>query len=302
MRIAITGSTGFIGSRLVRALLSEGHEVLRLVRSAKGTAEPEIAFRPEDDLADRNALGELDAVVNLAGENIAGFWTASKREAIRRSRGRGTSFLAEVLASLPHRPKVLVSASAIGYYGDRGDETLTESSAAGTGFLATVCQEWEAATRPAEEAGIRVATLRIGGVLDPSGAMLGKMRTPFLLGLGGRFGDGRQYLSWITLDDLIEVIKLALRRDSLSGPVNAVSPQPVTNADFTRTLANVLRRPAMLPAPRPILELLLGDMAREVLLASQRVAPRVLTEHEFHFRDPQLEGALNRLLREKRLS
>lgn len=296
MRIAVTGSTGFIGSRLVRSLLSEGHEVLRLVRGAKGTAEPEAVFRPEDDLVDRKALGEVDAVVNLAGESIAGFWTESKREAIRRSRGKGTMFLSEVLASLPRRPGVLVSASAIGYYGDRGDEVLTESSAPGTGFLATVCQEWEAATSAAEEAGIRVVRLRIGGVLDPSGAMLQKMRTPFLLGLGGPFGNGRQYLSWITLDDLVEVIKLALRRETLSGPVNAVSPNPVTNAVFTKTLAKALRRPAILPAPRPVLGAVLGDMAREVLLASQRVAPRVLTENEFHYRDPDLEGALNRLL------
>jgi uncharacterized protein (TIGR01777 family) len=296
MRIAVTGSTGFIGSRLVRALVADGHEVVRLVRGPKGTGEPEIVFRPEDDVIDRNALAGVDAVVNLAGENIAGLWTASKRQAIRRSRVKGTSFLAEVLASLPNPPKVLVSASAIGYYGDRGDEILNESSAPGTGFLATVCQEWETATQAAEEAGIRVVKLRIGGVLDPSGAMLGKMRIPFLLGLGGRFGDGRQYLSWITLDDLVEVIKLALRRDALSGPVNAVSPDPVTNAEFTRALAKALRRPALLPAPRPVLEMLFGDMAREVLLASQRVAPRVLTEHEFHYRDAQLGQALNRLL------
>lgn len=297
MRIAVSGSTGFIGSELVAALKEDGHEVLRLVRRPRGTAETEVRWSPEDDYVDRGMLDGSDVVVHLAGESIVGRWTDAKRESIRRSRVEGTSFLAHVLASLAHPPRVFLSASAVGYYGNRGDEMLTEDSPPGGDFLAGVCRDWETATEAAAARGVRVVNLRFGAVLDPGGGVLKTLSTPFKLGLGGRLGSGRQYMSWITRDDTVEAIKLALRRESLAGPVNVVSPNPVTNAEFTRTLARVLSRPALLPMPERVLTTLMGDMAREMLLASQRVNPRKLTQHEFHYRDPQLEGALRRLLR-----
>lgn len=296
MRIAISGSTGFIGSRLASSLRQDGHEILRLVRRPGGGREPEVRWNPDDDLIDRQALAGLDAVVHLAGENIVGRWTDRKRAAIRRSRVKGTAFLAEVLASLERPPRVFATASAIGIYGDRGDEILTEDSALGDDFLASVCREWEGAAAPAAENGIRVVNLRFGLVLDPSGGVLEKMLPAFRLGLGGRIGDGSQYVSWISLDDAVEAVKLALRRESLGGPVNVVSPNPVTNAQFTRILARVLSRPALLPLPKRVLLALLGDMAREMLLASQRVSPRNLNRHEFRYRDSDLEPALRRLL------
>jgi uncharacterized protein (TIGR01777 family) len=297
MRIAVSGSTGFIGSCLVDSLRKDGHEILRLVRRPKGTDEPEVAFNPEDDLVDRQALQNLDAVVHLAGESIAGLWTESKKQAIRRSRSKGTRFLAEVLASLPQPPSVFASASATGFYGDRGDELLTEDSEPGTGFLASVCREWEEATRPALDAGIRVVNLRFGVVLDPAGGILKTMLPPFRLGLGGRLGNGNQYMSWISREDAIEAVKLTLRREDISGPVNVVSPNPLTNKEFTKTLAQALSRPALLPMPKAILETALGDMAREMLLAGQRVSPRKLAEHEFHYRDPQIQSVFERLHR-----
>lgn len=296
MRVLVSGSTGFIGTRVVTALQEEGHEVMRLVRRKRGTAEPEVLWAPDDDVMEVERLDGVEAVVHLSGETIASRWNARKKREIRRSRVKTTAFLADVLANMTRPPRVLVSASAIGVYGNRGDELLSEDSAPGSGFLAHVCAEWEAATGAAESAGIRVVNLRIGMVLDPRGGALKLMLPAFRLGLGGRLGDGSQYVSWISADDLVGIILHALRNDGLTGPVNAVSPNPVTNAEFTRALAHALRRPALLPVPAVALRLVLGEMADETLLASARVNPRKLTAAEYRFKDPVLEGALSRML------
>jgi uncharacterized protein (TIGR01777 family) len=235
--------------------------------------------------------------VHLAGENIAsGRWTAARRAAIRESRVTGTRLLAEGIGRLSRPPATLVCASAVGYYGDRGDERLTESSGAGRGFLAEVCQAWEAAAAPAAAAGVRVAHLRFGVILAASGGALARMLLPFRLGVGGRLGSGRQWMSWITLEDAVHVVRHVLERDACRGPVNAVAPHPVRNADFTRELAGALRRPALLPTPALALRIVLGDMARELLLASQRVEPAVLAGTGYRFRHPQIGPALRSVL------
>ena len=237
------------------------------------------------------------AVVHLAGENIAaGRWTPARKAEIRRSRVDGTRNLCEVLARLPHPPKVLVSASAIGLYGDRGAEILTEESAAGTGFLAEVCREWEAAAAPAARVGIRVVNLRFGMVLSPTGGALKKMLLPFKLGMGGRIGSGEQFTSWIALDDVIGAIHHVLCEESVRGAVNAVAPEPASNADFTRTLARVLRRPTLLPLPAFAARLALGEMADALLLGGARVMPARLQASGYRFRFPDLESALRHLL------
>jgi uncharacterized protein (TIGR01777 family) len=240
------------------------------------------------------------AVVHLAGESIAGGrWTAERKKKIVESRLVGTQNLAESIAKVTRRPAVLVSASAIGYYGDRGDEVLTESSSSGSGFLAQVASGWEAATEPAARAGVRVVAPRIGVVLAGQGGALPKMALPFRFGLGGRVGSGKQWMSWITLDDLVRLLVYAVTNELIRGPVNAVSPQSVTNAEFTRTLARVLHRPAIFPAPAFAVRLVLGEMADELLLASQRVEPKVAMESGFRFQYPQLETALGHALTEQ---
>lgn len=290
--VAISGASGLVGAALGAFLTAGGHRVSRLVRG-EPRGEDEIGWDPRDDSIEAEKLEGVDALVHLAGENIAGGrWSAGRKRRIRESRVRGTRLLAATLASLSRRPAVLVSASALGYYGDRGDETLDESSAPGAGFLAQVCREWEAATEPAERAGIRVVRLRIGLVLSAAGGALGTMLPLFRAGLGGRLGDGRQFISWIAHDDLIGVIHHALIDDSLRGPVNAVAPQPVRNAEFTRTLGRVLRRPTVLPAPAAALRLALGEMANELLLSSTRLAPRALAAAGFEPRFSRLEPAL----------
>jgi uncharacterized protein (TIGR01777 family) len=239
----------------------------------------------------------MEAVVHLAGENIAsGRWTAARKARIRSSRVMGTRTLCETLARLSQPPKVLVSASAIGYYGDRGAEPLWENSAFGTGFLAEVCRAWEEATQPAVQKGIRVVLLRIGIVLSPAGGALAKMLIPFQLGLGGVIGSGNQYMSWIALDDVAGVIAHALVTDTLQGPVNAVAPYPVTNREFTKTLGRVLRRPTVFPLPGFAARLAFGEMADALLLASTRVEPKRLLATQYVFRYPELEDALRHLL------
>jgi uncharacterized protein (TIGR01777 family) len=236
-------------------------------------------------------------VVHLAGENIAaGRWTPARKAEIRRSRVEGTRRLCEALAHLPHPPKVLVSASAVGVYGDRGTEILTEESARGTGFLAEVCQEWEMATEPASQGGIRVVNLRFGMILSPAGGALRKMLLPFRLGAGGRVGSGDQFVSWVALDDAIGIVYQALCEETVRGPVNAVAPGPVTNAKFARTLARVLRRPALVPLPAFAARLVFGEMADALLLAGARVMPARLQASGYRFRFPELEGALRHLL------
>lgn len=296
MKILISGASGLIGSTLARSSTESGHEVIRLVRSPPGPGQAAIAWDPAAEQLDAAALEGFDAVVHLAGENIAGGrWTRGKKERIRDSRVRGTRLLSRTLARLSSPPGVFASASAIGYYGDRGDKELDEASPAGSGFLAEVCRDWEAATRPAAEAGIRVARLRLGVVLAAGGGALAGMLPPFRWGLGGRLGSGRQYMSWITLDDVTGAIDHVVHSHALEGPINLVAPQPVTNRQFTATLGRVLHRPTLLPAPALVLRLMLGEMADALLLASARVVPRRLLDSGYRFHDPELPGALRRM-------
>jgi uncharacterized protein (TIGR01777 family) len=296
MHVVVSGSRGLVGSALVPFLTTGGHRVTRLVRGMAAGPD-ETAWDPARGLVDASRLDGVDAVVHLAGENIAaGRWTPARKAEIRRSRVDGTRNLCEVLARLPRPPKVLASASAIGFYGDRGAETLTEESAPGTGFLTDVCREWEAATEPASRAGIRVVNLRFGMVLSPRGGALQKLLLPFRLGMGGRLGDGRQFTSWIALDDAIGAIHHALCEESVRGPVNAVAPEPVSNAEFTRTLARVLRRPTLLPVPAFAARLAFGEMADALLLAGARALPARLQASGYRFRFPDLESALRHLL------
>lgn len=301
MKVLVSGSTGLIGSALVSFLASGGHEVTRLVRSTPKPGVGEVHWDPVTGGVDATGLAGLDAVVHLAGENIAaGRWTVVKKSKIRTSRVRGTRLLSESLARLDQPPKVMVCASAIGYYGDRGGEVLREESPPGSGFLAEVCREWEAAAAPAAQRGIRVVNLRIGVVLSPAGGALGKMLFPFRLGFGGIIGTGKQYMSWIALDDLVAVIAHALTTEVLQGPVNAVAPNPVINLEFTRTLGRVLARPTLFPMPTFAVRLVFGEMGDELLLASTRVQPTRLLASGYEFRYPQLEGALRHMLGKKK--
>lgn len=290
--IAITGSSGLIGTRLRHALGRAGHDVRRVVRSRSDRGEHDIYWSPRDGEIDVERLEGVDAVVHLAGENVFGRWNDAKKERIMESRRQGTSLLAEALADLDEPPATLLSASAIGYYGPRGDEWVDESSDRGEGFLADVCEAWEAAADPAREAGIRTMHYRIGLVLSQDGGALGMMSTPFKLGLGGRIGSGRQYMSWIHISDLIASMQFGLFETELEGPVNAVAPNPVTNETFTETLGEVLSRPTILPVPEFAARLAFGDMADETLLVGQRVEPRVLQEAGFEWQFSQLEEAL----------
>lgn len=296
MRILVTGSSGMVGSALIPMLTAGGHKVSRLVRR-KPVEEGEIAWDPVSGIIDRDQLEGLDAVVHLAGDNIGqGRWTDEKKQSIRNSRIKTTRLLSHALSSLNSPPRVLVSASAIGYYGDRDSEILREESAPGKGFLADVCKEWEAATLPASEAGIRVVNLRIGIVLAPQGGALKKMLLPFQMGIGGQIGSGRQYMSWIALDDLLGAIYHSIMTEELSGSVNAVSPNPVTNREFTDTLASILKKPALLPVPRFALKLALGEMAEETVLSSARVHPSKLLSTDYRFRLADLRQALEHYL------
>jgi uncharacterized protein (TIGR01777 family) len=293
MIVAITGSTGLVGTALVHALEGEGHFVRRMVRRAVRDGDHEIHWDLAAGTMDAAELSGVDAVVHLAGENIAAHrWNNSFKSKVRDSRIRGTGLVCQTLAGLASKPAVLISASATGYYGNRGDEAVDESSPAGRGFLAEVCQQWEAETQPARDADIRVVNLRIGVVLSRGGGALAQMLTPFKLGLGGVLGSGRQYFSWITLDDLVRAIQFALSAAALAGPVNAVAPEPVTNREFTKTLGRVLSRPTVFPMPAVAARLAFGEMADEMLLGGVRVVPRALASAGFTFRYPQLEQAL----------
>jgi uncharacterized protein (TIGR01777 family) len=297
MHVLVTGSTGLVGSALVPFLTTGGHQVTRLVRSTPRSGADEVQWDPARGSVATPGLEGADAVVHLAGENIAsGRWTDEKKARIRDSRVRGTRVLCEALAELAEPPKVLVSASAIGYYGDRGDRVLREDSPPGDDFLAEVCRGWEDATQPARQRGIRVVNLRLGMVLSPAGGALGKMLMPFKLGLGGIIGSGEQYMSWIALDDVIGAIYHALITEGLQGPVNAVAPQPVTNREFTRTLGRVLGRPTLFPLPAFVARTVFGEMADALLLASTRVDAARLRETDYAFRFAELESALRHLL------
>ena len=298
MKVLVSGSSGLVGSALVPILASGGHQVVRLVRSQPAPGAFEVRWDPEAGDIDAAGLKGVDAAVHLAGESIAaGRWTAARKVRILESRVRGTRLLAESLAGLEERPKVLVSASAVGYYGDRGEKALTEESGSGSAFfLSNVCRQWEAATEPAAAAGIRVANLRFGVMLASAGGALPRLLTPFRLGVGGRLGSGRQFMPWIALDDVVGAILHVLTTETLRGPVNAVAPQAVTNREFTKTLGRVLGRPTLFPMPAFAARLAFGQMADELLLASQRVEPAKLLASGYRFRFPELEGALGHLL------
>jgi uncharacterized protein (TIGR01777 family) len=298
MRVALTGSTGLVGSEVVTVLSTAGHEVVRFVRRVPAPGEKAVRWDPAKREVDAAGLEGFDAVLHLAGENVgAGRWTAARKAAIRDSRVNGTRFLCDTLAGLARPPKTLVCASAIGIYGDRGEEPLTEESPPGTGFLAEVCREWEAASAPAARKGIRVVALRFGVVLSPKGGALARMLPLFRAGLGGVIGGGRQYVSWVALDDLPLILLHAVQRGDLIGPVNAVAPRPATNREFTEALGKALSRPTPLPVPAFALRLAVGrEMANALLLASARVLPKRLEETGYKFRFPELGGALRHLL------
>jgi len=300
MNILISGSTGLVGSELVPFLGAKGHTVTRLTRSKSGTESQlgvaQTFWNPNSKKIDASCVEGHDTVVHLAGENIAGIWTEEKKNKIRKSRVDGTGLLSKSIAALSKPPKVFVSASAIGFYGNRGEEILTEESDHGGGFLAEVCREWEAAAKPAVEKGIRVVYLRIGLVLTPKGGALKTMLIPFRMGLGGTIGSGKQFFSWVAIDDVIGAIYHAIISENLNGPVNVVAPNPVRNNQFTKTLGQVLYRPTLLPVPAFALRLLAGEMADEMLLASTRVEPQKLLTSGYKFSYPELEGALRHLL------
>jgi uncharacterized protein (TIGR01777 family) len=298
MKVIVSGSSGLVGSALVRELSAGGDIVTRLQRSVPKEKEGKaVHWDPVNGTVDIAGLEGQDAVVHLAGENIAGApWSPERKKTIRDSRIVGTRFLCESLLRLERPPDTLVCASATGYYGDRGEEVLREESGAGKGFLAEVCRDWEEATEEAARKGMRVVNLRIGMVLSAEGGALAKMVPTFRAGAGGRIGNGRQYMSWIALPDLVDAIRHAIATDSLRGPVNAVSPHPVTNREFTKTLGHVLGRPAVAFLPAFAARLLFGEMADELLLASARVEPVKLLASGYRFRHPEAEGAMRYLL------
>lgn len=298
MNITVTGGTGFIGRRLVERLLADRHTVHIVGRSPKTGVASGVRFSLWDTMAGEppaESLAGAGAVVHLAGVPVAQRWTPETKRRIRASRVEGAKRLVEALSKMSKPPEVLVSASAIGLYGSRGDEVLTESSEPGTGFLPEVCQQWEKAAGEAEALGVRVVKIRIGVVLGPGGGVLAHMLPPFKMGVGGRLGDGRQWMSWIHMDDVAGLICFALQQPGLRGPVNATSPNPVRNSDFTRTLARVLRRPAFFTVRERALRLLFGEMA-ELMISSQRVLPRAAETAGFKFSFPDAGVALKNLL------
>lgn len=296
MRILISGSHGFLGSALMAHLTAAGHRLTRLVRPHASKGAGGVPWDPAAGTIDVAELEGIDAVVHLAGESVIGRWTPEKKARIRDSRVNGTRLLAESLGRMSSPPHTFVCASAIGYYGDRGDDMMQEDSPAGAGFLAEVCQAWEAAAQPAARAGIRVVNLRTGLVLSPRGGALAKMLPPFRLGLGGRLGSGRQYMSWIAIDDWLQAVGHILQTPALRGPVNLVAPNPVTNAEFTKTLGRVLGRPTVLPVPAFAIRIGFGEMGQALFLASARVTPAALAASGFVFRYPHLEAALRHLV------
>ena len=295
MKVAVTGSSGLIGSSLVSFLSEKSVTVSKILR--ENTKDDDISWKPEDGDWDSAFTGGVDGIVHLAGENIAsGKWTRKKKEKIRNSRIEGTTRLCEHILKLPTPPSVLVCASAIGYYGNRGVEFLNEGSPRGSGFLPDVCLGWEEATESVSKAGIRVVNVRFGIVLSKDGGALAKMMTPFKIGMGGKIGSGTQYMSWVAMDDVTGAIYHTLITESLKGPVNVTAPNPVTNKEFTNTLGEVLKRPAVVPIPAFAAKLAFGEMANDLLLASTKVAPKRLSDSGYKFQYPELENALKHVL------
>jgi uncharacterized protein (TIGR01777 family) len=293
-RLLVSGASGPIGAALLPSLKARGYSVTRLVRGA-ATGPDQVTWNPTQPLSPDSVSG-FDAVIHLAGESIVGRWTEARKRRILHSRTQGTRHLAEAVANAAQRPRVFISASAVGYYGNRGDEILREDSPSGEGFAAEICRQWEAAAQPAAAAGIRIVQMRLGVVMSADGGALKKMLLPFRLGLGGRLGDGRQWWSWVAVDDVVGAIQHVLDNDSLKGPVNTAAPKHVTNAEFTRTLAGVLNRPAIFPMPAFAVRLVFGQMGDELFLASQRVEPAKLTASGYQFKHPELRKALQEIL------
>jgi len=293
-KVLVSGSSGLIGSALLPVLQANGYEVTRLVRQG-ASAAGQISWNPSQPIAPE-AVSGFGAVVHLAGESIVGRWTSAKKQRITESRVGPLHRLAQALAASPQPPRTLVCASAVGFYGSRGDELLPEDSPPGKGFAADLCQQWEAAPQPAADAGLRLANMRFGVVLSSHGGALAKMLPPFRMGLGGRVGDGRQWMPWIDISDVAGAILHVLNNDTLRGPVNVVSPNPVTNAEFTKVLASVLSRPAIFPMPAFAARLAFGQMADELLMASQRVVPAKLLASGYVFRRPDLRTSLRAIL------
>jgi uncharacterized protein len=300
MKVAITGASGLVGSALTGALAAAGHRVIKVVRAPKGRGSGlEVHWDPDAGTIDAIALRGADAVVHLAGYSISKRWTPEVKALIRESRIKGTGLIARTVAGLDPKPRVLVCASACGIYGDRGKEMLNEESAPGKGFLADVAVQWEAAAQPARDAGVRVVNTRFGIILAPDGGALKAMRMPFQTGLGAKFGSGRQWWPWVAIEDVVGAIRLAVEGDALSGPVNVVSPQPVTNAEFTKAMGRALSRPACLSVPKWAVKPLLGEGAIETLLYSQLVAPVKLQQAGFVWQFPELQAALRHELRHR---
>lgn len=296
MKVLVSGSHGLVGTALIKSLQTDGHQISRLVRQAP-RSELEVEWNPDRYSIAVSRLEGFDAVVHLAGESIAeGRWSEEKKRRIRESRLNGTKLLSDALANLSHSPKTLISASAIGYYGDRGDELLTEDSPPGKDFLADVCREWEAATAAPAEKGIRTVNARFGIILSKDGGALAKMLPPFRMGVGGRIGNGKQWMSWIALDDVVGGLTLALTNETLRGAVNFVAPGAVTNAEFTKSLGKVLSRQTLFPIPVFGVRLLFGEMADALLLSSQRVEPGRLKKAGYQFRFSDLEPTLRHVL------
>ena len=296
MKILISGSTGLLGTALIRALLAQGHQVTRMLRRSGAYSEPAVMWNPAEGALDPSACESFDGVFNLAGENIAKRWSAAQKAKIVNSRVQSTTLLSSTLAKLRKPPRVLVSASAVGYYGDRGGEILREDSGPGTGFLAETSVAWENAAQPAAQAGIRVVHPRFGLVLTTQGGALQKMLLPFKMGVGGVIGSGKQYWSWITLDDVIGGMLHLLLTESLRGGVNLVAPNCVTNREFTKALGRALSRPTIFPVPAFAARLLLGEMADGLLLSSARIEPTQLTASGYKFRHVEIEAALQAVL------
>lgn len=296
MKVLVTGSSGLVGSALISSLEKNKNEVYKLVRVRADLLAREIAWNPEQGVINPSLLEGMDAVVHLAGENIIGRWTQSKKKHIRESRVVGTQLLCRALCELKTPPSVFICASAIGYYGNRESEILTEESSKGEGFLAGVCEEWEEATRLAAAKGIRTLNLRIGMVLSAQGGPLKQMLPAFKAGIGGRLGSGSQYISWIAIDDLVRIIDYAIQHEHLAGPLNAVSSHPITNQEFTQVLGHILRRPTFFSIPAFMVKLIFGQLGEEVLLSSTRVKPKKLEEEGFQFNYPYLEQALKVLV------